>query len=117
MATETDVATLIKNLSPVDIDFTEKNQIIKYALNVASAVEQMSTHLKGSQKTDLVLRAIREGIHMSSLSQDAKDSTIMWINVVLPHALTAAVSVSKGEYQLQQVAANCCVSLITQLRT
>ena len=68
MATETDVASIIKFVSPSDVNFSDNGQILKYALNVAATVEHMSTHLKGVQKADLVLRAVREGVQTSSLT-------------------------------------------------
>ena len=112
MASETDVAALVKSISPAGVDFSDKKQALKYALKLACSAEDVFTHLKGEQKADLVLRAVRECVQMSSLAQDSKDEVISWINVVVPHALTAAVSVSKGEVPLHHAAAGCCVALL-----
>jgi hypothetical protein len=89
------------------------NNLIPICLELAQELEGMS-HLKGSQRLDLLQKTLKFAANDSDsgLDDESKKVTLMFIDNVLPIAMSAAVLASKSPIAAQVQSACCpCFSL------
>jgi hypothetical protein len=81
------------------------NNLVPTLLEAAKELEAMPG-LKGSEKLDLLQKALKSALRSSSLSAEEKEKSLYWIDTVVPVAVQALILASKSPV-LAQVKAVC----------
>jgi len=98
----------------VAIDFTNKSELIKFALKTVAQAEILadrSDEDKAKFVVEEVKKAVRES---SSLSEDQKKEVLVWCDAALPYVLEG-VKIAKAEFKKMALTAlvdvkKCCPS-------
>jgi hypothetical protein len=97
------IAKVISDLDLKDIDW--KNPL-PHALRVSSYIQKEFTDLKGKDKLTLLSSVMKGVLAKSEISEEERTTALRFVDEVLPVAVSAAVMVAKGEFDLKKVLAN-----------
>lgn len=81
------------------------DNLIPTCIEVARELENM-THLKGSQRLDLLQKTLRHALMESDKSAEEKERILFVIDTVVPLAMQAAILASKSPI-VNQVVSGC----------
>jgi len=97
------IAKVIADLDLKEIDW--KNPL-PHALRVSSYIQTQFTDLKGKDKLTLLSSVMKGVIANSEISEEERTTALRFVDEILPVAVSAAVMVAKGEFDLKKVLAN-----------
>lgn len=99
----TEDARIEEILTALDLRKVDWSNPLPEAMKIAQHIETLKD-LKGKDKLILVQSTLRVLLSKSGISQEEQSVARRFVDDVLPHAIHAAVLVSKGEFSLQKVA-------------
>ena len=89
--------------------------VMRIAVNLAQEANK-AAGLKGRERLDLVVRALRETLAMPAIKERMPEAA--WValtevvEVVVPETLTLVVSASRGSFQLKKPSVGCVVQVL-----
>lgn len=93
------IAKVIADLDLKEIDWTNP---LPHALRVSAHIQSTFTDLKGKDKLDLLKSVLKEVIAKSEISEAERSVALRFVDEILPVAVSAAVMVAKGEFDLKK---------------
>jgi hypothetical protein len=97
------IAKVIADLDLKEIDW--KNPL-PHALRVSSYIQTEFKELKGKDKLELLTSVLKGVLTNSEISEEERTTALRFVDEILPVAVSAAVMVAKGEFDLKKALAN-----------
>jgi hypothetical protein len=93
------IAKVISDLDLKEIDW--KNPL-PHALRVSAYIQTTFADLKGKDKLDILKSVLKEVLAKTEISEEERTTALRFVDEVLPVAMSAAVMVAKGDFDLKK---------------
>lgn len=93
------IAKVIADLDLKEVDWTNP---LPHALRVSAYIQSTFTDLKGKDKLEILKSVLKEVLAKSEISEEERSTALRFVDEVLPVAVSAAVLVAKGEFDLKK---------------
>jgi hypothetical protein len=106
------IAKVIADLDLKEIDWTRP---LPHALRVSAYVQSTFSELKGKDKLALLTSVLKEVLAKTEISEEERTTALRFVEEVLPVAVSAAVMVAKGEFDLKKKVAEVLADPVAAL--
>lgn len=93
------IAKVTADLDLKEIDWTNP---LPHALRISAHIQSTFTDLKGKDKLELLKSVLKEVLATSEISEEERTTALRFVDEILPVAVSAAVMVAKGEFDLKK---------------
>ena len=91
-----------KVISDLDLKEVDWKNPMPHALRVSAHIQSEFTELKGTDKMELLKSVLKEVLATSGISGEEQTTALRFLEEILPVAVSAAVMVAKGEFDLKK---------------